>query len=61
MASFSTVNAAIQAPADVEAYNAAVLAFETTMSLLHPSRNSSPDAEDAMTLLYAMGYELHLR
>eukprot|EP00969_Alexandrium_andersonii_P097339 4296174-Alexandrium_andersonii.AAC.1 len=31
------------------------------MALLRPSRNSCPDAEDAVTVLYALWYELHLR
>eukprot|EP00969_Alexandrium_andersonii_P158399 6997963-Alexandrium_andersonii.AAC.1 len=31
------------------------------MLLLHPSRNSSPDADEAMKVLYSLWYELHLR
>eukprot|EP00969_Alexandrium_andersonii_P121094 5352870-Alexandrium_andersonii.AAC.1 len=36
---FDCVSAAIQTPTDVVKYNAAVFAFESTMTLLHPSRN----------------------
>eukprot|EP00969_Alexandrium_andersonii_P148709 6573365-Alexandrium_andersonii.AAC.1 len=51
---FGRVSAATRAPTDVEKYSAAVFAFESTMTLLHPSRNAHPDAPEAMRVLYSM-------